>query len=171
MGLLEDSAGATSGVVKTRNPGETRRIGARIGQVLRPGDVLGLVGELGAGKTCLVQGIAEGLGVPPSYIVTSPTFTLINDYPGRLPLAHVDVYRLGGIADLEEMGLEEYFAGKGVVVVEWAEKIRGVLPVETVWICVHRESETERRIAVSGLDHAAGRIAAAMKGRGAKPWR
>jgi tRNA threonylcarbamoyladenosine biosynthesis protein TsaE len=85
--------------------------------------LISLTGPLGCGKTAFVQGLAEGLGVPQEYYITSPTFTLINEYPGRLPLYHVDLYRLDDLVELEDIGLDEILAAEGVVAVEWAEKL------------------------------------------------
>src|SRR5512140_3510402 len=102
-------------VLFSNGPSETFRIGWILGEILKDGDCVALTGELGAGKTCLTQGIAKGLGVPDSYAVTSPTFTLLNEYPGReSALYHLDVYRLAGSGDLMEMGYEEYLSGGGV---------------------------------------------------------
>ncbi len=113
-------------VLLSKSPEETFRIGRILADGLEAGDVVALTGELGSGKTCLTQGIANGLGVPESYVVTSPTFTLINEYPGRqVDLYHLDVYRLTGCADLAEMGYDEYLSGRGVMVIEWAEKVSG----------------------------------------------
>jgi tRNA threonylcarbamoyladenosine biosynthesis protein TsaE len=106
--------------LSSRSPEETRAIGRTLGAALRPGDVIGLCGQLGAGKTCLVQGIAAGLEVSPSVGVASPTFGIVHEYPGRLTLYHMDFYRLGG-SDLDEMGLEEVLEGEGVTVAEWPE--------------------------------------------------
>jgi tRNA threonylcarbamoyladenosine biosynthesis protein TsaE len=130
---------------------DTLRVGEILGQCLSPGDVVALMGELGSGKTCLTQGIARGMGVSASYHVTSPTFTLINEYPGDIKLHHMDVYRLSGPVDLEDLGYEEYFYGDGVVVVEWAEKIESVLPVEKCWfVRLRYVDENTREIALSG---------------------
>jgi len=99
-------------VLLSKSPEETFRIGRILADGLKAGDVVALTGELGSGKTCLTQGIANGLGVPESYVVTSPTFTLINEYQGRqVDLYHLDVYRLTGCADLAEMGYDEYLSG------------------------------------------------------------
>lgn len=119
----------SSVVLISNSPAETVRIGRILGEGLKTGDVVALTGELGAGKTCLTQGIASGLGVSEKYAVTSPTFTLINEYPGReVALIHVDLYRLQGTADLADLGYEEYLSGGGVMVIEWAEKIPGAVP-------------------------------------------
>jgi tRNA threonylcarbamoyladenosine biosynthesis protein TsaE len=132
------------------DPAETFRLGRILGGTLEEGAIVALIGELGAGKTRLTQGIARGLGVPDAYPVTSPTFTLINEYPGRRKLVHFDAYRLTGAADLPELGCEEYFYGKGVVVVEWAERIRDVLPDGTLFITMAYLDETRRRVEICG---------------------
>ena len=133
----------------SQGPQETHAFGKNLGQTLRPGDVVALSGELGAGKTCLAQGIARGLGIPEEYRITSPTFTIINEYPGRLILYHLDVYRLSGVRDLDEIGYEDCFNDKGVVVVEWAEKIREALPKETLFILLTYIDENIRKIMLS----------------------
>ena len=107
----------------SESPEQTRGIGERIGRLLDRSAVLKLTGDLGCGKTCLVQGLAQGLDVPPEYYVTSPTFTLVNQYPGRLELYHVDLYRLGDAVDFEDVGLPDILGEDGVVAVEWAEKL------------------------------------------------
>lgn len=111
----------------TESEGETRAVGARVAAGLQPGTVLLLSGDLGAGKTALVRGLAEGLGLDPDE-VTSPTFTLVHEYRGgRLPLIHVDLYRLDR-ADLDEVGLDPDLAAQGVTAVEWAERMRRPIP-------------------------------------------
>ena len=105
-------------IIQTFSAEETLSVGRRIGRFLTPGMILGLCGDLGAGKTCLVKGIAEGLGIAPE-TVTSPTFTLVAEhYRGRVPLYHIDLYRLEGLEG-EELGYEEYLFGQGVTVIEW----------------------------------------------------
>jgi len=132
-------------------PPETVRIGKILGQLLNAGDCVALVGELGAGKTCLTQGIAQGLGIPAGYAVTSPTFTLLNEYPGReSALYHLDVYRLTGSADLIEMGYEEYLSGGGVMVIEWADKIERQVPEGALHILFSILEENVRKIEISG---------------------
>jgi len=138
-------------VLFSKSPSETLRIGRILGEGLKRGDCVALTGELGAGKTCLTQGIAKGLGVPDCYTVTSPTFTLINEYPGtEVALYHMDVYRLTGSADLLQMGFEEYLLGNGVMVIEWAEKIKDSLPEETLCIGLSYRDENVRNIEISG---------------------
>ena len=130
---------------------QTMLIGELMGRLLEPGDIVALTGELGAGKTCLTKGIARGLGVSSGLQVTSPTFTLMNEYPGeKVRLIHVDTYRLSGPTDLEEMGYEDYFFGNNVVVVEWAEKIRDLLPQTTVYVTLRYVDENSRQIDISG---------------------
>lgn len=107
-------------------PESMRCLGSRLGGLLRPGDVVCLNGELGAGKTTLAQGIALGLGVAEP--VTSPTFTIIHEYQGRLPLYHMDAYRLANPLELADLGLDEYLYGNGVTVIEWAGKVIDLLP-------------------------------------------
>jgi len=104
-------------------PEDTLRLGEIIGQRVKAGDVILLCGDLGAGKTWLTKGIAKGLEVPFSYPITSPTFTFVHEYPGRIPLYHIDLYRLEGDIDWDSLGLEEYLYGSGVTVIEWAEKL------------------------------------------------
>ena len=131
---------------------ETQNIGRIIGEGLSSGDVVALTGELGSGKTCITRGIARGLGVPEEYQITSPTFTLINEYPGRVTLYHVDIYRLSGSQDLKDMGYEEYFYGDGITVIEWAEKIKDILPEdeERLNIRLRYIDENKREIKISG---------------------
>ena len=131
---------------------------------MRGGMTIGLVGSLGAGKTHLVKGIAWGNGVSDRRRVTSPTFTLIQDYPGKLRLYHVDVYRLAGVDDAEQLGLSELQNDNSVVVIEWADRIRSLLPAESVWIEMEHVGQTTRRITAvceSGLGAACLRDVAA----------
>jgi tRNA threonylcarbamoyladenosine biosynthesis protein TsaE len=147
----------------TASADETVKLGRILSEKLRSGDVLALSGELGAGKTCLTQGIARGLGVSDSYAVTSPTFTLVNEYPGRQVLYHLDVYRLSGSRDLEEMGYEEYFYGKGITIIEWAEKISDILPDETITLIIKFLDENMRRIEISSQEDRLEEISAALR--------
>ncbi|MFP4477251.1 MAG: tRNA (adenosine(37)-N6)-threonylcarbamoyltransferase complex ATPase subunit type 1 TsaE [Desulfatibacillaceae bacterium] len=105
------------------SPEKTRALGRALGAVAWPGMVLALCGDLGGGKTCLAQGLARGLGVPEDVPVTSPTYTLINEYQGRLPLFHADLYRLEGEDDLDQIGFFECLEAGGVAAVEWADRV------------------------------------------------
>jgi tRNA threonylcarbamoyladenosine biosynthesis protein TsaE len=150
----------------SNSPEETLYIGEIIGSLLERGDIVAMMGELGAGKTCLTQGIARGIGVPDSYRVTSPTFTLINEYPGRMPLFHLDTYRLAGSQDLADMGYEEYFFSDGVVVIEWAEKIKDILPEGSIVLRIDYINDNARRIELSGNKSKIDQICNALKERG-----
>jgi len=130
---------------------QTWEIARFIGGKLRKGDVLALSGELGSGKTCFTGGLARGLGVDEKYQITSPTFTLINEYPARFKLYHFDVYRLNGYSEFEDLGYEEYFCGDGIVVIEWAEKIVKILPADTFFISFEYIDENRRKIIIKGL--------------------
>jgi tRNA threonylcarbamoyladenosine biosynthesis protein TsaE len=127
----------------TRSPEETQGLGARIGELAAPGDIYLLSGPLGAGKTCFTQGIARGLGVIEP--VVSPSFVLVRELHGRLPLYHIDLYRLDDIEEIVELGLDEYLYGNGVCVIEWAEKGFGALPAEHLLFQIGYISENERR--------------------------
>lgn len=109
--------------IKTMSAEETLALGQKLGEVIRLPLVIALRGDLGSGKTVLVKGIAAGLGVPPEPPVTSPTFTLVNEYAGRLKLFHVDLYRLSGAADAGDIGLDDILSGAGAVAIEWAEHL------------------------------------------------
>lgn len=124
---MKEEAGA-SRAYETRSDGETRELGQALAGLLRPGDVVLLIGELGAGKTCFAQGVARGLGIVEQ--VTSPTFTLMREYRGRIPLYHLDAYRLDGAADLFAIGIEEYLEGDGVLLVEWGDRARDFFGTE-----------------------------------------
>ncbi|MBV9851395.1 MAG: tRNA (adenosine(37)-N6)-threonylcarbamoyltransferase complex ATPase subunit type 1 TsaE [Armatimonadetes bacterium] len=121
----------TSRVFHTRGADETRALAARLGRELRAGDLLCLVGDLGAGKTTFTQGLARGLGLPPDEPINSPTFTLIAEHPGgRVPLYHFDMYRLPDSSGLADLAFDEYLEADGVVVIEWADRIADVLPAD-----------------------------------------
>jgi tRNA threonylcarbamoyladenosine biosynthesis protein TsaE len=130
---------------------QTFEIARLIGEKLKDGDLLALSGELGSGKTCFTKGLALGLGVSEEYQITSPTFTLINEYPARCKLYHFDVYRLSSYSELEDLGYEEYFAGDGVVVIEWAEKIAKLIPRDSIFINFEYVDENSRKMIIRGL--------------------
>jgi tRNA threonylcarbamoyladenosine biosynthesis protein TsaE len=134
----------------THSPKETFALGNLLGTLVPAGVVLAVTGVLGSGKTLFVQGLAKGLNVPKSIYVTSPSYTLINEYPGRLTLVHADLYRLAGSADIESTGLYDRMHGDCVVAVEWAERLpREDLGVH-VAVCLNIEDETVRRIQFAG---------------------
>jgi len=128
----------------TGSPEETQDFGARLGELARPGDIFLLVGKLGAGKTCLTQGIARGLGI--REYAASPSFVVVRELYGRLPLYHMDFYRLDNLEEIAELGLDDYFYGKGVSVVEWAEKGLSLLPAEHLLVEMSYISDTGRRL-------------------------
>jgi tRNA threonylcarbamoyladenosine biosynthesis protein TsaE len=128
----------------------TLAFGHRLGSLLWPGAVVALVGELGAGKTHLARAIAEGLGVPDGRVVTSPTFVLVQEYQGQLPVFHFDAYRLHSEAEFAELGTDEYFQAGGVCLVEWADRVSGCLPPEHLRVTLEVVGEIARRAVVEG---------------------
>jgi tRNA threonylcarbamoyladenosine biosynthesis protein TsaE len=134
-------------VFLSNSPAATSALGRRIGERLRAGSIIALIGELGCGKTLFTRGICTGLGVPLRQ-VNSPTFVLVNEYQGRLPVYHMDLYRLGDIAEGFEIGILDYLARaeSGVIVVEWGEKIISLLPDESLRVWFHILSARKRRI-------------------------
>lgn len=139
-----------------------------IGEVLRDGDVVALSGELGSGKTCFAGGLARGLGVDEKYRITSPTFTLINEYPARYKLYHLDVYRISHDAELDDLGCEEYLGMEGVVVIEWAEKIKRILPEKTVYVHFEYIDENRRKMIIRASADRLNELIKAMKTEGVK---
>jgi len=128
-----------------RSEQEVEAYGIRLGREARPGQVIALTGDLGAGKTTLTKAIARGLGI--SETVTSPTFTIVKEYrSGRLPLFHFDVYRIGDVEEMYELGYEEYFFGDGVCVIEWADLIEELIPEDALKISIAYGQDEEERI-------------------------
>ena len=113
---------------KTETPEETQALGEKLGKTLTQGDVIALIGDLGTGKTCLTQGIARGIGIAPNEIVSSPSYILINEYSGTVPIYHIDLYRLENSEEIAELGLSEYVEGDGICIIEWAERMADALP-------------------------------------------
>ena len=128
--------------LSSHSPEQTQKLGIRIGELALPGDVFLLVGHLGTGKTCLTQGIAWGLGI--EEYTMSPSFVIMRELYGRLPLYHIDLYRLDHIEEVDDLGLDDYFYGQGVCVVEWAEKALSILPREHLLIEISYLSDTGR---------------------------
>jgi tRNA threonylcarbamoyladenosine biosynthesis protein TsaE len=141
-----------SETVISHSPEETQAVGARLGPRLRAGDVVACIGELGAGKTCFLQGLAGGLGVETD--VTSPTFVLVNQYRGRLPVYHVDAYRTESLTELVDLGLEEMLHGDGVTVIEWADKLLPLLPPSTITVTITGLGDQPREIVIDRPDGA-----------------
>ena len=142
-----------SAILCTSSPEETIQLGQFIGEILKPGSVIGLCGELGTGKTHLAKGLARGLGIDHRYYVTSPSFTIISEYPGRIPLNHIDLYRLEEMDQMGELGYEEYFYGDGVTVIEWAEKILPFLPENRLMVELSHLCEKRRKLRIIGHGH------------------
>ena len=140
-------------VTETRSPEETYELGKKIGQQARPGQVYTLTGDLGVGKTVFTQGVAAGRGITEP--VSSPTFTIVQIYEeGRLPFYHFDVYRIGDIEEMEEIGYDDYFFGEGICLIEWAELIEEILPKDRISITIEKnlaQGFDYRRITVEGL--------------------
>ncbi len=137
-------------VFQTKSASETIRVGKRIGGLLQPGDVVALVGELGAGKTQFIKGLATGAGVGNPTYVSSPSFTLINEYPGKVPFHHIDLFRLESQKEAEGLGLEDYFQGGGITAIEWADKIPSLLPEEILSIYIVYTGKNTRSIEMKG---------------------
>ena len=135
---------------ESRSPEETQRIGEALAACLGPGDVVACIGELGAGKTCFLQGLLRGLGG--SEPATSPTFVLINQYQGRLPVYHLDAYRTESLREILDLGVEEIIWGDGVTIIEWAEKLLSLLPGHTIVVRISGLGEEPREIVVEGPD-------------------
>ena len=125
-------------IIETRSPEEPFELGKKIGEAAKPGQVYTLNGDLGVGKTVFTQGVAAGLGITEP--VSSPTFTIVQVYEeGRLPFYHFDVYRIGDIEEMEEIGYDDYFFGEGICLIEWAELIRDILPEKRIEITIEKD--------------------------------
>lgn len=134
----------------SHSPEETERVGAELAATLAPGAVLALFGDLGAGKTAFVRGLARGLGI--DFPVSSPTFNIVNEYPGPVPLFHFDLYRLSGTEELYDLGWEEYLDRGGVVAVEWSERAPEAFPAGTLRVTLEKTGENSRRITAERLE-------------------
>jgi tRNA threonylcarbamoyladenosine biosynthesis protein TsaE len=120
---------------------ETVMLGQRLGKLLQKGDNVCLAGGLGTGKTAFTGGIAKALGI--SEYITSPTFTIINEYKGRLPLYHLDVYRIGNVGEVLDTGYDEYIDGNGITVIEWADLIREILPANRIEVVIEKDNDND----------------------------
>lgn len=141
-------------IIETHSAEETFALGQRIGREALPGQVYTLIGDLGVGKTVFTQGVADGLGITEP--VNSPTFTIVQQYDsGRLPLYHFDVYRIGDVSEMDEIGYEDCFYGEGVCLIEWSQLIPEILPDEVIRIRIEKDLEQGfdyRKITVEGLE-------------------
>lgn len=139
-------------VFETNSPKETYELGKRIAEKIKPGEVISLVGDLGVGKTVFTQGFAVGLGIDD--IVNSPTFTILQVYEeGRMPFYHFDVYRIGDVSEMDELGYEEYFYGDGVCLVEWANLIEEIMPSDYSRVVIEKDLEKGfdyRKVTITG---------------------
>ncbi|MBQ1902495.1 MAG: tRNA (adenosine(37)-N6)-threonylcarbamoyltransferase complex ATPase subunit type 1 TsaE [Lachnospiraceae bacterium] len=127
-------------IIETNSPEETKQVGFKIGQEAKPGTVYALLGDLGVGKTIFTKGVAEGLGITEP--INSPTFTIVQEYEnGRLPFYHFDVYRIGDVEEMDEIGFDDYVYGDGMCLIEWANLIEEILPENTKTITIEKDLE------------------------------
>ena len=132
-------------IIRIKDELDTNKFGLELARKLKAGDIISLIGNLGAGKTTLTKSIAEGLGI--KEMITSPTFTIVQEYhDGRLPLYHFDVYRINDVEEMYELGYEEYFFGQGICVIEWADKIMDIIPKESMIIEIEYGRDVNERI-------------------------
>ena len=141
-------------IIETNTPQETYAVGKKIGENAKPGQIYTLTGDLGVGKTVFTRGVAAGLNITEP--INSPTFTIIQEYEsGRLPLYHFDVYRIGDIEEMEEIGYDDYFFGQGICLIEWANLIEEILPENLIKVTIEKELEKGfdyRKITITGLE-------------------
>jgi len=142
-------------VIETNTPEETYEAGKKIGEKARAGQIYTLTGDLGVGKTVFTQGVAAGLGITEP--VNSPTFTIVQEYEdGRLPFYHFDVYRIGAVDEMDEIGYDDYFFGEGICLIEWAELIEDILPENRIQVIIEKDLEKGfdyRKITITGLEN------------------
>ncbi len=136
----------TEFIINTNNADETIALGNKIGKFLQPGDIIAYTGTLAAGKTTLTKGIAQALDVDEE--VTSPTFTIISEYEGKMPLYHIDAYRLSSADDFFNLGIDEMLYGKGITVIEWTENVASEIPDSAIWISIEITSSESRKIII-----------------------
>jgi tRNA threonylcarbamoyladenosine biosynthesis protein TsaE len=161
---MTDEKSRREWTTRTSSPEATQALAERLGRLLQPGDVVALMGELGSGKTLFSQGLAQGLEVPETFYITSPTFAIVNEYPGRVPFYHLDLFRVSVIAEFSELGLEEIIYGRGAVAIEWAERLGDDLPAERLEVHFTFEEEMDRSIAFYAFgDRLAERLASLIE--------
>ncbi len=159
----ESGASVVTMVIESRSPHETKSWGRRLASLLEGGELLGLIGDLGAGKTCFIKGLARGLSLREEDIV-SPTFTMIQEHHGRVPLYHIDLYRLEE-ATLDDLGLREYLFSEGVAAVEWFERLRGGAEMEYLAVRISYAGANIRKIELSAVDSRHAQIISKLKRR------
>jgi tRNA threonylcarbamoyladenosine biosynthesis protein TsaE len=160
---VESGASAVTMVIESRSPHETKSWGRRLASLLEGGELLGLIGDLGAGKTCFIKGLARGLSLREEDIL-SPTFTMIQEHNGRFPLYHIDLYRLEE-ATLDDLGLREYLFSEGVAAVEWFERLRGGADMDYLAVRISYAGANLRRIEFSAVDSRHAQIISKLKRR------
>ena len=148
--------------ITTHSVTETQKLGNALGAILKQASIITLTGELGSGKTAFVQGLAKGLDVSEQYYITSPTFTLINEYPGRLRLFHVDLYRIEHISELDDIGLDEVLHQDAVIAIEWADKLSGDIFSDHLAFQFKLTGEESRQIDIFAYGHPAGNLLKAL---------
>jgi len=137
----------------TNSAKETILAGEKLARKLKPGDMVALSGNLGSGKTTFTKGIGKGLGVKDSKRINSPTFVLIKEYNGRVPLYHLDLYRLDDLKEIKNLAIEEYIYGNGITVIEWAEKIKSILPEKHIFVKLKIKGDNKREVIIEDLRH------------------
>jgi tRNA threonylcarbamoyladenosine biosynthesis protein TsaE len=135
----------------TKSSDETIALGKKVGVKLKPGDIVGFYGELGSGKTTMIKGVAIGLGVKEQDIVKSPSFIMVNEYKGRYPIYHIDLYRIKNAEEILSIGFDEYLYDNGVCLIEWAEKAEKELPENIIKVELEVVSPDERKVKIVGL--------------------
>lgn len=138
---------AASSQIQLQTLADTERLGQLLGKIAQTGDIIILTGSLGAGKTTITQSIGAGLGVPPNCYITSPTFSLMHEYQGRLPLYHMDLYRLSSEEEIEDLGFLEYIYGDGLTVIEWPDRLGSLMPEEYLEIKLELQDIADARTA------------------------
>lgn len=139
--------------LRTLSPRETELVGQRLGELLPPGTFVALNGELGGGKTCFTRGVVAGAAPRSAHLVASPTFAIMNEYPGPPPVYHFDFYRFSSWRDIAELGFEEYFQGEGICIAEWAERLDELLPAHRLDVTFSHAGEEERLITFTAGTH------------------
>lgn len=151
--------------ITTCSPSETEQLGAGIGSLLQPGSFLALQGDLGGGKTCLTRGVVSSLAPQSNGLVASPTYAIMNCYPGNIPVYHFDFYRLAGDDDISELGFEEFFYGDGVCVVEWSERLVELLPADVLTLLFEYAGDDCRLITITSSGQKSDNVIERLKER------